>query len=343
VALAELFKKNFTVPFASYNFDALTKQSIVDKRSNSCITIPAGVLLDRSGKPVFGEVTLFYREFRDAADMVCSGIPMTYRNGKVNRDFNSAGMFEFYILQNGDTLALRKNASVQVDFQMTRDIEGLAFYKLDKAKKNWTELAPIISRPIAQERQDTLTTIMLDLYTANADGKALVDGDRSVRQDMILTDKPVYMYDGTAAMSSVLAQGSGAGHAYPQLVRGLVCSSFGVYNCDQLYRLGRSVVAKPKFLDASNKTIDKPQTLTLVDLKCNGAFSFAVGNGLTFNPKTQNVVLLFTADYKVYGVDSEQFSQQLANNGTLDVLTMTDLSEVVKNTSDLRNFLGRKK
>lgn len=341
VALAEEFRKNFTVPFARYNFDALTKQVIVDKRSNSSITIPPGILLDRKGKPVFGEVTLIYREFRDAADMAYSGIPMTHRSGKANYDFNSAGMFELYILQGADTLKLKEYTSVQVDFQMTQSISGLSFYKLDKAKNTWKELAPIEARPTAVEKKDMLVAKLGELLVSNAEGKILTDRNLIWFRDMRVTERPIYMYDESTA-ASIIEQGPEAGHAYPGMIRGLVCAEFGVYNCDQLYRIGRSVAANPALLDASNNPISKLQMLTVIDISCNASFSYSV-NGFKFNPKSRNVVLLFTRDCKVYGVDADQFGQQLANNSKLEALTMADLSQVVKNTDDLRKFIGLKK
>jgi len=121
------------VPFMVYKFNADKGAIIKDRRSGAVIRIPANILTNRDGALIKGEVTLKYREFRTQADIALSGIPMTYKD----HNFNSAGMFEIYALQNGDTLDIKNNGDISIDFVMTKNEAGIGFYKLNEERKQW--------------------------------------------------------------------------------------------------------------------------------------------------------------------------------------------------------------
>jgi hypothetical protein len=121
------------VPFMVYTFLAEQGATIKDPGSGARINVPANILINKDGKRVTGGVTLKYREFRTQADIALSGIPMVY-NG---HNFNSAGMFEILALQDGDTLNIKKDAAISIDFIMTKNEAGIGFYALNDASKQW--------------------------------------------------------------------------------------------------------------------------------------------------------------------------------------------------------------
>jgi hypothetical protein len=146
----ETANKNFPeVPFMIYKFFAEKGAVIKDRRSGAVIKVPANILTRKDGTIVRGEVTLKYREFRTWADFALSGIPMTYKE----QNFDSEGMFEIYALQNGDTLGIMNNAEISMEYVMTKDGEGIGFYKLSEESKEWEFI-----HPIKREIKDTVTS-----------------------------------------------------------------------------------------------------------------------------------------------------------------------------------------
>lgn len=153
----ETANKNFPeVPFMIYKFFAEKGAIIKDRRSGAVIKVPANILTRKDGTIVRGEVILKYREFRTWADFALSGIPMTYKEQK----FDSEGMFEIYALQNGDTLGIMNNAEISMEYVMTKDGEGIGFYKLDENSKEWEFIHPIKSD--ISDEADTVTSSMVE-------------------------------------------------------------------------------------------------------------------------------------------------------------------------------------
>lgn len=142
--------------------------------------------------------------------------------------------------------------------------------------------------------------------------------------------------------STLLAEGSSdPGHTYPAIIRGLNIRSFGVYNCDQIYRVGNPVTVTPKFLDKAGKEIKDAHVLSMIDLNYNGAFSFSP-KSFTCNPQANNVLLLFTKSGKLFILPKDAFrAMSIGKNGAYDFL-MTDVTGEIKSAGDLRKYLGLK-
>jgi hypothetical protein len=121
------------VPFMVYTFIAEEGATIKDLRSGAMITIPANILINKNGALITGPVILKYREFRNQADIALSNIPMVYKG----QNFNSAGMFEILALQKEDTLGIKNNGNISIDFVMTKNDPGIGFYALNDASKQW--------------------------------------------------------------------------------------------------------------------------------------------------------------------------------------------------------------
>jgi hypothetical protein len=139
--------------------------------------------------------------------------------------------------------------------------------------------------------------------------------------------------------STMLAAGADAGHTYPTIVAGLNSPNFGVYNCDQVYRMGNTVALAPTYKNAANgqEILDK-YVVCVLDLNYNGSFSFAP-NRIVCNPNGRNVILLFTKDKKMFMLDEENFAA-LKDEGTRPIMSMTNITDDVKSSEDLKKVIG---
>jgi|GEM_PF-3497098 len=141
--------------------------------------------------------------------------------------------------------------------------------------------------------------------------------------------------------ATLLAEGSkDPGHTYPTLVKGLNSPNFGVYNCDQVYRIGESASINPVYRDVqTGKFINNGHVTCVMDLSYNGSFSFHP-NHLTLNKNGRNAILLFTKDKEIYLIDERAFSMlDLEDRHTLE-LPMKNVTSMLKSPSDLKKLLN---
>ncbi len=129
-----------------------------------------------------------------------------------------------------------------------------------------------------------------------------------------------------------------AGHYYPAIVQGLRVGSFGVYNCDQIYRLQNRVTINATYLNEVGDTIADYQVLSMIDRSINGAFSFYPGL-FTCNAKADNVLLLFTDSDKIYLLSSEAFKKQQIDESGAYTFTMQDVTASLNSTEKLADYL----
>lgn len=152
-----------------------------------------------------------------------------------------------------------------------------------------------------------------------------------------MNQKPVKR-DGTKA--TLLAEGADAGHTYPKLVKGLNCKDFGVYNCDQIYRLGKVLALVPKYVDEDGKEIDQAHVANVIDLNYNGAFSFHP-DIVQCNPDGKNAFLLFTKDKRVYMINPDEFKETIGDGMEQNVtFRMKEVTSSIKSPNDLKAALG---
>ena len=89
------------------------------------------------GTPVEGSFNLLYKEFKNPADILFSGIPMTYKSGRVSKNFTSVGMYDLRAAQDGKTLKM--SAPAAVDFNCTKRDNGVAYYQMDDQTGQWVK------------------------------------------------------------------------------------------------------------------------------------------------------------------------------------------------------------
>lgn len=108
--------------------------------SGTVITIPKGVFVDADGNKIKGDVELQYREFHDAADIILSGIPMTYDNHGTEETFQTAGMMEINGFQDGKPVFIAEGKTIDVAMGSFTDEDDHNLYFLDPEQKQWIDI-----------------------------------------------------------------------------------------------------------------------------------------------------------------------------------------------------------
>lgn len=100
-----------------------TKESVARLKNGTTIQVPKDAFIDASGSLVTKPVKLAYKQFTNAAEIIASGIPMTFtdENGQ-EEQLESAGMFELTGTVEGKSVQVAKGKSLQVN--MASPIEG---------------------------------------------------------------------------------------------------------------------------------------------------------------------------------------------------------------------------
>lgn len=128
------------VPYTSYKVKTEHGATIKHK-SNSKIIIPKKAFVDKQGQDIVGEVEIKYREFHNQADIIASGIPMTYDSAGVQSHFESAGMIDIKGYQNGEPVFINPKKQITVEFSSEHTADRYNMYELDTVAKNWTYLS----------------------------------------------------------------------------------------------------------------------------------------------------------------------------------------------------------
>lgn len=131
-----------------------TEGGTLSYKTGTKIYVPAQAFVDETGEPVQGNVQIDYREFRNPADFLFSGIPMTYDSGGSTHLFESAGMFEITASQEGHQVYLAKDKPVKMDFASTDSSTAYNFYVLDEKQGTWVNKGKTdVPRVVASETQ----------------------------------------------------------------------------------------------------------------------------------------------------------------------------------------------
>jgi hypothetical protein len=106
-------------------------------KGGTVISVPDHTFVDEKGNPVTGKVDICYSGFQTAADIIVSGIPMTYDSAGTTGNFQTAGMFEIKGTQNGKPVFISKDKKINV--QMASFVRGDDYnaYYLDTTARNW--------------------------------------------------------------------------------------------------------------------------------------------------------------------------------------------------------------
>ncbi|HRD40305.1 MAG TPA: hypothetical protein PLC65_16880, partial [Bacteroidia bacterium] len=80
--------------------------------TKSKIKVPQNAFVNKAGPDIIGDVEIQYREMHDQADIIASGIPMTYDSAGTKYHFESAGMFDIKASQNGEQVFLKHGKQI---------------------------------------------------------------------------------------------------------------------------------------------------------------------------------------------------------------------------------------
>jgi len=129
--------KGIDVPFTNYIINSQDKSTLYFQ-SGSRIEIPKNAFVDSLGKVVKGEVEIKYREFRDVADIIASGIPMEYDTLNQSYFFQSAGMIQLEAVKDNSKLKLKKGSKININYVSNYSDTDYNQYMLDTISGKWT-------------------------------------------------------------------------------------------------------------------------------------------------------------------------------------------------------------
>jgi len=129
-------------------------------------------------------------------------------------------------------------------------------------------------------------------------------------------------------------------HMYPKIIKGLNVASFGVYNCDQAYRLRNVMVIQASgYIDDKGNTIHNPKMLSVIDLEYNGAFSNSP-TSFWCSESGRTVLLLFSKSGELYILDEAGFQKSGIKESGSYVIHMKNVSREIKSSDDLAKYIG---
>lgn len=314
------------------------------------VFIPKGAFTDMSGNPVScDDVVITFKEFKNSADMAFSGLPMHYKHLGQEYNFSSSGMFEIYGHCNGQPVKIDRDKPLVVDYHLAYQNADIAFYRLREDSANWVCVQHIEKNDVNQQPEEGLASdIQVEpefrLEDERFNEGNILDGawdgewegewvEGGWDNDWVEED------NGDREAGTLLAEGADAGHTYPDIVKGLNVASFGVYNCDQMYKLPNRVQIAAKYFDQQGNEIRDCHVLSMIDLNYNGAFSFNP-SAFTCDSKGDNVLLLFTKSETLYLLDKGEFAKKNITESGEQHFTMREVTNEIKNTDDLANYLG---
>lgn len=141
----------------TFVFDASTKGSFTYE-SGTTLSIDRQAFLTENGQKYNGEVTVFYREFRNSVEIMLSGIPMTNKVAGEMQVFKSGGMYEINAFgQNNEPLKASSDTAIKINFALTDTSQSFQFFSLNP-NGSWTTtdqritVAPASDKNIAKTR-----------------------------------------------------------------------------------------------------------------------------------------------------------------------------------------------
>ena len=127
-------KQEFTVLSVKNPEDS----SVFKLSSGTILEIPAGTFIDADGNAVKGDVSLKYKEYKDAADILASGIPMEYDSLGIAQVLQTAGMFELIGFDSTNKpVFIHPDKNVTVKMLSPISSPDYNFYVFDTISSNW--------------------------------------------------------------------------------------------------------------------------------------------------------------------------------------------------------------
>ena len=128
-------------------------------------------------------------------------------------------------------------------------------------------------------------------------------------------------------------------NTYPAIVQGLRSPEFGVYNCDQVYKVEQPLALSPTYVDENGTEITSKHVVCVMDLNFNGSLSYHPNN-ITCSGAGKNVILLFTDDKSVYMLSEEKFNRMDLSKNQRPEFAMQNMTGIIKTSDDLKAYLN---
>ncbi len=137
--LPKWYQKN-DVPVAAVSFEANTGVQYVNPESGNSVSIRPNSLVYANGQPVQGAVEMFFREYRNIPDMLAADVPMHFGRDEGGKGFffNTGGMFDVRVSQNGEELFIAPGQTYDVAFSATNNLSNASLYYLDEQRDKGT-------------------------------------------------------------------------------------------------------------------------------------------------------------------------------------------------------------
>ena len=122
--------KDVEISFETRKIQAETAQ-LIRLENGSSLQIPEDAFVDANGNKVTGKMDLGYRQFDDPADIIASGIPMTFKSEEgTTEQLESGGMFELRGSVGGEPVFIAPGKSIKTS--LASSVAGAYdFYQLE--------------------------------------------------------------------------------------------------------------------------------------------------------------------------------------------------------------------
>ncbi|MFN7118182.1 MAG: hypothetical protein ACK4TA_15385 [Saprospiraceae bacterium] len=230
--------QNVTVPQEAVVVQDPSQPAVLTLTSGSKIEIPANAFVNKKGEIITSPVTIHFKEYHDAAEIIASGIPMRVQKAHGAEDWmQTAGMFEITGTTNHEPVQIAQGKSLNIS--LVSKVDGAYdFWYFDEQQGNWENLAP----NILPENNGTLPNTPQPALEAEI--------SRLKRATATLPQEPVY-----DALNNL---------AFPDL---------DVKRCQNLQNKGTLILnyagTDEKLAPKNNKWITKPGIWTKKRLECS--------------------------------------------------------------------------
>ena len=123
---------------AIFKIDPTIKNKL-ETNNGSNFTIPANALVNENGELISQEVTITFNQYHSVADIISSGIPMTYDSLGQSANFESAGMFTINGMCNTQPVFVKEGKNIHINLASDFNAqEPFNFYELNENTGDWT-------------------------------------------------------------------------------------------------------------------------------------------------------------------------------------------------------------
>jgi len=134
-----------------------------------------------------------------------------------------------------------------------------------------------------------------------------------------------------------------AQYSYANVTRSFEIDGFGIWNCDQMFRLKNPMELNAQFKDAFDKTIS-PSTVNVIDGSSKGILSYNMvpGAKIAIDPTSETALFLIGTNGSVSIVDKESVRNTISSQKTNRDFTFTcyEIDPGMLSTGELRKLLG---